>query len=106
MQDPDVEFIERCVTSPISNVSKWAGIGGDIISAMKDRSTALLLSYITVTYNVFEGAASLVFATLAGSPALTGFGIDSFVESLSGAVMIWHFSHKTETNSENELQSA
>ena len=29
---------------------------------------------------------------VAGSPALLGFGIDSFVESLSGAVMIWRFS--------------
>jgi len=30
-------------------------------------------------------------ASLSGSTALWGFGLDSFVESLSGAVMIWRF---------------
>jgi divalent metal cation (Fe/Co/Zn/Cd) transporter len=55
------------------------------------RNNALLLSWITVGYNLLEGVVSVVFATLAGSPALLGFGIDSFVECLSGAVMIWRF---------------
>jgi hypothetical protein len=50
---------------------------------------ALLLSYLTVGYNVLEGAVSLVAGALAGSMALVGFGLDSFVESLSGGVMIW-----------------
>jgi divalent metal cation (Fe/Co/Zn/Cd) transporter len=54
--------------------------------------TALVLSYVTVAYNVLEGIVSVAFAVLAGSPALLGFGIDSFVESLSGLVMVWRFS--------------
>jgi divalent metal cation (Fe/Co/Zn/Cd) transporter len=57
------------------------------------RDVALKLSYATVAYNVLEGLVSVVFAVLAGSTALLGFGIDSFVESLSGMVMIWRFSH-------------
>jgi divalent metal cation (Fe/Co/Zn/Cd) transporter len=60
------------------------------------RAVALRLSYVTVAYNVLEGVVSVVFAVLAGSPALLGFGIDSFVESLSGAVMVWRFSHPAE----------
>jgi divalent metal cation (Fe/Co/Zn/Cd) transporter len=56
------------------------------------RRTALALSYATVGYNVLEGVVSVSFAYLAGSPALLGFGIDSFVESLSGLVMVWRFS--------------
>jgi divalent metal cation (Fe/Co/Zn/Cd) transporter len=56
------------------------------------RNTALVLSYATVGYNVLEGIVSVIFAYLAGSPALLGFGIDSFVESLSGLVMVWRFS--------------
>ena len=52
---------------------------------------ALRLSQFTVAYNVLEGIVSIVFAVLAGSAALLGFGVDSFVESLSGAVMIWRF---------------
>ncbi|GAH65675.1 unnamed protein product [marine sediment metagenome] len=49
----------------------------------------------TVVYNVIEGIVSLVFGGLAGSAALVGFGIDSFVESLSGGVMIWRFTRGT-----------
>ena len=56
----------------------------------------LRLSYVTVAYNLLEGLVAVTFATLAGSPALLGFGIDSFVESLSGMVMIWRFSHPAE----------
>ena len=61
---------------------------------------ALLLSYFTVAYNVLEGLVSVVFAVLAGSPALLGFGVDSFVESLSGMVMVWRFTggeHREQT---------
>jgi divalent metal cation (Fe/Co/Zn/Cd) transporter len=52
---------------------------------------ALRLSYFTVGYNVLEGAVSLFAGYLAGSIALVGFGLDSFVESLSGGVIIWRF---------------
>jgi len=55
------------------------------------KSQALALSYFTVAYNVLEGVVSILFANLAGSSALLGFGVDSFVESLSGLVMVWRF---------------
>jgi divalent metal cation (Fe/Co/Zn/Cd) transporter len=44
-----------------------------------------------VGYNLLEALASLVAGYLAGSVALTGFGLDSLVESLSGGIMIWRF---------------
>lgn len=52
---------------------------------------ALLLSYFTVGYNVVEGVVSVIVGFWAGSVALTAFGLDSFVESLSGGVMVWRF---------------
>jgi divalent metal cation (Fe/Co/Zn/Cd) transporter len=55
------------------------------------RKKALLLSYFTVGYNVLEGLIAVLAGYLAGSIALVGFGLDSFVESLSGGVMIWRF---------------
>jgi divalent metal cation (Fe/Co/Zn/Cd) transporter len=55
------------------------------------RRFALILSYVTVGYNILEGLLSVAFAKIAGSSALLGFGIDSFVESLSGMIMIWRF---------------
>jgi divalent metal cation (Fe/Co/Zn/Cd) transporter len=58
----------------------------------KHSDLALLLSFTTVGYNLLEGLVSVVLGTIADSPALFGFGVDSFVESSSGIVMIWRFS--------------
>ena len=60
-------------------------------STLKLNRKALILSYFTVGYNVVEGVVSIIAGTLAGSIALIGFGLDSFIESLSGGVMIWRF---------------
>jgi divalent metal cation (Fe/Co/Zn/Cd) transporter len=50
---------------------------------------ALRLEYLTIGWNVIEGMVAVSAAVLAGSVALLGFGIDSFVESASGAVLVW-----------------
>lgn len=52
----------------------------------------LLLSYFTVGYNIVEGIVSVIIGSITGSVALVGFGLDSFIESLSGSVMIWRLS--------------
>ena len=52
---------------------------------------ALMLSYFTVAYNVLEGVLSILAGGLASSIALIGFGMDSFIESISGGIMIWRF---------------
>ena len=54
--------------------------------------TALVLSIITVVYNIAEGAISTVFGYQDDTIALFGFGVDSFVEVVSGAGilhMVW-----------------
>ena len=50
---------------------------------------ALALEYLTVSWNLVEGVIAIAAATAASSVALLAFGIDSFVECTSGAVMIW-----------------
>ncbi len=55
------------------------------------RTQALALSFFTVGYNLLEGGVAMFGASRSGSEALFGFGLDSFVESLSGTVMIWRF---------------
>lgn len=50
---------------------------------------ALRLEYLTVGWNLVEGVIAVAAAVLAGSVALLGFGIDSFVESAAGGIMIW-----------------
>ena len=52
---------------------------------------ALMLSYFTVAYNVLEGVLSVLAGGLASSIALIGFGMDSFIESILGGIMIWRF---------------
>jgi cation diffusion facilitator family transporter len=66
------------------------------------RKRALWLSYFTVGYNILEGIISVLAGSFAGSIALIGFGLDSFVESLSGSVMIWRFRKSGKISEEEE----
>lgn len=47
------------------------------------------LEYLTIGWNVVEALVSLWAGLVAGSTALVGFGIDSMIESSSGAVLLW-----------------
>lgn len=49
----------------------------------------LRLEYVTVGWNIVEGLIAVGAGIAAGSVALIAFGVDSFVESISGAVLIW-----------------
>ncbi|MEE8399870.1 MAG: cation transporter, partial [Desulfobacterales bacterium] len=50
---------------------------------------AILLAQITVFYNLIEGLVSVFFGLEDETLSLLGFGIDSFVEVISG-IGIWH----------------
>ena len=50
---------------------------------------AVQLEGLTVGWNAVEGIIAVAAALAAGSVALLGFGIDSFVETVSGAVILW-----------------
>jgi len=47
------------------------------------------LTAATVVWNIVEGVVAVAAGTLASSVALIGFGIDSFVETASAAVVWW-----------------
>lgn len=47
------------------------------------------LEYLTIGWNVLEAVVSIGAGVLAGSIALVGFGVDSVIESTSGAVLLW-----------------
>ena len=65
--------------------------------------TALWLEYFTVSYNIVEAIASIIFGSVAGSIALVGFGLDSVVESLSGLILIWRLrQHETCSHEDEE----
>ncbi len=47
------------------------------------------LEIVTVAWNVLEGIIAVAAGVVAGSIALTGFGIDSGIETASGVVVGW-----------------
>ena len=49
----------------------------------------LNLEYFTVAWNSLEAIVALVCGAVAGSIALTGFGLDSLIEVSSGGVLLW-----------------
>jgi divalent metal cation (Fe/Co/Zn/Cd) transporter len=55
----------------------------------------LFLEYMTVGWNVVEGVVAISAAVVAGSVALLGFGIDSFIECASGGILIWRLRCET-----------
>ena len=70
-------------------------------------SRGIRLEYITVGWNVVEGAVAVLAGLLAGSVALVGFGVDSAIESSSGAVLLWRLRvEQTGKNVERAEQTA
>lgn len=67
-------------------------------SAGKERTVAVVralrLEYLTIGWNLAEGAIAIAAGAAADSAALVGFGVDSFVESLSGSVLVWRLSRE------------
>lgn len=47
------------------------------------------LEYFTVGYNAVEAAIAIAAGIAAGSVALVGFGLDSFIEIAAGATILW-----------------
>ena len=59
------------------------------IARRRLRRQAFILEYLTVGWNVFEGAAAIVVGLAAGSVALVGFGLDPMVEVFASLVVVW-----------------
>jgi hypothetical protein len=73
---------------------------------LRDRALARAsnLEYLTVGWNVLEGIIAVVAALAAGIVALLGFGIDSFVESASGAVFLWRLRAERTARNRGEIE--
>lgn len=65
---------------------------------------ALLLEILTVGWNIIEGVIAITAALAAGSVALLGFGIDSFVESFSGGILLWRLRAERQDMSGAEIE--
>jgi divalent metal cation (Fe/Co/Zn/Cd) transporter len=61
-------------------------------------SRGLRLEYLTIGWNTLEALVAVIAGFLAGSIALVGFGLDSVIETFSGATLLWrlHVDHDEE----------
>lgn len=65
-------------------------------TAILDRAASVQrgrkLEYFTISWNALEGLVGVIAGAVAGSIALVGFGIDSFIEMTSGTALLWRMS--------------
>lgn len=66
---------------------------------------AMVLASITIGYNLLEGAVSVSFGLRDDTVALFGFGVDSFVEVISG-IGIWHMTWRLRAGASGEATDA
>lgn len=67
-------------------------VPGSTVYPYESIKRARLLEYLTIGWNSIEAIAAVAAGILAGSIALLGFGFDSVVESISGAILLWRLS--------------
>ena len=61
----------------------------DALQRQADVQHGIRLEYLTVGWNILEGAVAILSGIIAGSVALVGFGVDSAIESGSGGILLW-----------------
>jgi divalent metal cation (Fe/Co/Zn/Cd) transporter len=61
------------------------------------------LEYFTLGWNMVEAAVAIGAGWLAGSIALVGFGVDSLIESMSGAILLWRLASPAHGESREHL---
>jgi divalent metal cation (Fe/Co/Zn/Cd) transporter len=59
------------------------------------------LEYFTLGWNLTEALVGIGAGVIAGNIALIGFGVDSIIESFSGAILLWRLQrHKADEKRE------
>jgi divalent metal cation (Fe/Co/Zn/Cd) transporter len=75
---------------------------GEAAARASDVARGRRLEHLTVGWNLCEGAIAVAAGAAAGSTALVGFGLDSFIESTSGAAIIWRLARAGEDDERRE----
>lgn len=92
--------------SYIPSMGRAAAITRVVMPSRRARllAAALRLEYLTVGWNIVEGLVSIWAALAAGSVALLAFGIDSFVETSSGLVLLWRLAAERRARDREEIE--
>ena len=62
------------------------------------------LEYFTIAWNSLEGIVAVVAGVIAGSISLVGFGVDSFIEVISGTALLWRMSVDAEEHHRERIE--
>jgi divalent metal cation (Fe/Co/Zn/Cd) transporter len=80
----------------LMQLSPWPDILVFMAETVVDRQViarrGMRLEYFTIAWNSLEGIVGVVAGLIAGSISLVGFGVDSFIEVISGAALMWRMS--------------
>jgi divalent metal cation (Fe/Co/Zn/Cd) transporter len=66
---------------------------------------AKALSWLSLFWMTIEGAVGVIAGLLAGSVALTGFGLDSVIEGAASVIVIWRFTGGRESSEDAERRA-
>jgi divalent metal cation (Fe/Co/Zn/Cd) transporter len=66
---------------------------------------AKLLSWLSLVWMTAEGTVGVIAGLIAGSVALTGFGLDSAIEGAASAIVIWRFTGGRESSDAAERRA-
>ncbi len=62
------------------------------------------LEYFTIAWNTLEGLVAVLAGAAAGSIALIGFGVDSFIEVTSGAALLWRMHRDADERNRERIE--
>jgi divalent metal cation (Fe/Co/Zn/Cd) transporter len=84
-------------------------MGSETLVRREQLQRGILLEYLTIAWNVVEGVVAVASGVVSGSIALVGFGIDSFIETSSGGILLWrlraeHGGHDAEKAEQRALK--
>ena len=85
-----------CGGASLTRVSTDAGLQLPLAPARdaaweRAARTAVLLSWVSLFYMAVEGGVGVWQGAVAGSIALVGWGLASFIEGIASAVIVWRF---------------
>jgi divalent metal cation (Fe/Co/Zn/Cd) transporter len=79
-------------TKPRARICYHAVMVGIALNRPASAQRGKRLEYFTIAWNSLEGLVAVIAGAVAGSISLVGFGIDSFIEVISGGTLLWRMS--------------
>jgi divalent metal cation (Fe/Co/Zn/Cd) transporter len=79
----------------------------EAVTRNRDLQHGIALEYLTIAWNLIEGLVAVTSGAISGSIALMGFGVDSFIETSSGGILLWRLrAERTGHDSERAERTA